>query len=195
MVYQYVGAAMFNNSEILVKSLDHVLSSHVRALFIELQDEKGKKQPQLHDASTSNSDDGSQFQQIPLGSSAQFATPLPSQQNMLMQQTHSRPNVGPVGMVTPPFNTLSTGKLEVSSFVFLVLTTSSSIISLVQYVSNSRAAEISASMPLVPYNTVAYSSPPIPPQGTGIPYGPLPNTYFNVPLQNSPHMQHVTSHS
>jgi hypothetical protein len=50
-------------------------------------------------------------------------------------------------------------------------------------------------MPLVPYNTVAYSTPPIPPQGTGIPYGPLPDTYFNVPSQNTPHMQHVTSHS
>jgi hypothetical protein len=40
MVDQSVGAAMFNNSETLVKSLDHVLSSRVRALFIELQDEK-----------------------------------------------------------------------------------------------------------------------------------------------------------
>ena len=43
MVDQSIGAAMFNNSETLVKSLDHVLSSRVRVLFIELQDKKDKK--------------------------------------------------------------------------------------------------------------------------------------------------------
>ena len=47
MVDQFVGAAMLNNSETLVKSLNHVLSSHVRTLFIELQDEKAKKQPPI----------------------------------------------------------------------------------------------------------------------------------------------------
>ena len=47
IIDQSVGAAMFNNSETLVKSLDHVLSNRVRALFIKLQDKKGKKKPPI----------------------------------------------------------------------------------------------------------------------------------------------------
>jgi hypothetical protein len=30
-----------------------------------------------------------------------------------------------------------------------------------------------------PYQTIAYSTPPIPPRGTGIPHGPVPDYYFN----------------
>jgi hypothetical protein len=30
-----------------------------------------------------------------------------------------------------------------------------------------------------PYQTVTYSTPPIPPRGTGVPHGPMPDYYFN----------------
>jgi hypothetical protein len=41
----------------------------------------------------------------------------------------------------------------------------------------SRTNELAIFVP--PYETVMYSSPPIPPRGIGIPRGPVPNYYFN----------------
>jgi hypothetical protein len=36
------------------------------------------------------------------------------------------------------------------------------------------------------YRTVAYSTPPLPPVGTGVSYGPVPGSYFSgTPLQTS----------
>ena len=37
------------------------------------------------------------------------------------------------------------------------------------------------------YQTVAYSTTPSPPVGTGIPYGPVPESYFNVSPQQTTH--------
>ena len=39
------------------------------------------------------------------------------------------------------------------------------------------------------YHTVAYSIPPVPPQGFGIPYGPLPASNFNGALQHITYAQ------
>jgi hypothetical protein len=41
----------------------------------------------------------------------------------------------------------------------------------------SRINELASFVP--PYQTVAYSTPPIPPRGTGIPHSPVPDYYFN----------------
>jgi hypothetical protein len=41
----------------------------------------------------------------------------------------------------------------------------------------SRTNELANFVP--PYQTVAYSNPPIPPRGTGVPEGPMPDYYFN----------------
>ena len=50
-------------------------------------------------------------------------------------------------------------------------------------------------MLVVLYNTVAYSTPPIPPQGSGIPYGPLPKACFKVPPQSTLYTQPIVPHS
>src|SRR5688572_18872634 len=51
----------------------------------------------------------------------------------------------------------------------------------------SRTNELANFIP--PYTLVAYNVPPIPPQGTGIPYGPVPDEVFDSYLQHasSPH--------
>ena len=40
-----------------------------------------------------------------------------------------------------------------------------------------RTNELASFIP--PYRTVAYSTPPIPPRGTGVPHGPVPDSYFH----------------
>jgi hypothetical protein len=37
-----------------------------------------------------------------------------------------------------------------------------------------------------PYSAVAYSVPPIPPQGTGVPCGPIPNDIYDSYLRRAP---------
>ena len=112
-----------------------------------------------------------------------------------MKHIYSQTNVvGSANAVAPPPTSLDATKPEVPPFVFPLSNTTSSIINSVPHVanSNSRVNEILANMPVAPYNTIAYS---IPPQGSGIPYGPLPKACFKVPPQSTQYTQPVVPHS
>ena len=51
---------------------------------------------------------------------------------------------------------------------------------------NNRSFGLNSNLQQPSYQTIAYSTPPLPPVGTGVPYGPVPDSYFSgSPLETS----------
>ena len=55
--------------------------------------------------------------------------------------------------------------------------------------SNNRSVGFNSNLQQPYYQTVAYSTPPLPPIGTGVPYGPVPDACFNGSPQQMYHAQ------
>lgn len=53
--------------------------------------------------------------------------------------------------------------------------------------SNNRSVGFNSNFQQPFYQTVAYCTPPLPPTGTGVPYGPVPDAYFNKTPQTTPY--------
>jgi hypothetical protein len=57
------------------------------------------------------------------------------------------------------------------------------------YSSNNRSVSFNSNLQQPNYQTVAYNTSPLPPMGTGVPYGPVPDAYFNSSPQQTTHAQ------
>ena len=88
-------------------------------------------------------------------------------------------------------------RTEVTPYTFSAPYTAPNVYNSAPYTINDygRIDGNSASMHVPPYNTVAYSVSPTPPQSSGIPHGSWPESYFSVPQQDTPYVQPTTSYS
>lgn len=67
-------------------------------------------------------------------------------------------------------------------------TVSSTVATSVPHIStNNRSVGFNSNFQQPFYQTIAYSTPPLPPIGTGVPFGPVPDACFNKTLQPAPH--------
>jgi hypothetical protein len=63
------------------------------------------------------------------------------------------------------------------------------------YTSNNRSVGFNSNLQQPSYQTVAYNTPPLLPIGTGVPYGPVPDSYFNGSPQQTTHAQMFAGNS
>ncbi|BAH91091.1 Os01g0390750 [Oryza sativa Japonica Group] len=187
MIDQSVSAVVFNTHEVFIKNMDHALDARFNACVksvISASNGKDTQRQVSHNTNASTSSTTGKSKQG-LDASAMFTT----QQNTPMTQIYSRTNGGgsagsagalpfpmqhDVGQGGTPF-TLPQPNSSASS---------APIITNSNYDSRVNGNLESTFVP--PYPTVAYNIPRIPPQGSVITYGALPNSN-NSFLQHAPY--------
>ena len=167
MIDQQIGATM-----------DRLLSSRLKAIGLEAQSEKNLKQPVLPHVYSGNDDVNAQHNSSLVSTSAANTSSRIIPQSVPMQHMHSRTNgLVPVDHNTSSHTTAIPGSMALVPFSYADPGMINSGARNVDNYSGVRDNLTNLQTPL--YHTVAYSTPPIPPQGSGIAYGPLSDGHFS----------------
>ena len=176
MIDQQVGASVSN-------TLDRLLSNRLKAMGLEVQSEKDLKQPVLPHANAYNISNDSSVQHGSLLINTSAAG-IPSQvipQGVPVQHIHSRTNaLSSVGHSASSHAIPNIAIPESAAPMPSSYTNANMANSGAPNIGNyTNMGENSANLQTPLYRTVAYSIPLVPPQGSSIPYGPLPASNFN----------------
>lgn len=158
MIDQSVSSKIVNSVESMMKNM---FDSTLRPALMRIQDEQLLKRPV--DDNFDNSD----------AKTTPMVNIVPSAPNVYL----SNPQDGQIYMGSA---------ITTSSIVAPIRTLNNTTLNVSTSVPHSRISETSANLQTPYYQTVAYSVPPIPPQGTRIPHGPVPNAYFNMSQPSAP---------
>nr|ADB85397.1 hypothetical protein [Phyllostachys edulis] len=115
-----------------------------------------------------------------------------------MNDQHGQINmIGSASCYKPSYATPYVTRTEVTPYAFSAPYATRNVYDSALYVINDygRIDGNSASVQVPPYNTIAYSVSPTPPQSSGIPHSSWPEGYFSVPQQDAPYVQPTTSYS